>query len=272
MTQSQTAADHASSKAWSFSQWPLRAKLAAALIFPVLLAFGLGALRVKGELDQERQFARAADSTVLLRPLAEFNLAVQRLAASSAPGGQGLKASAGAYDRAATDVTRALNEATVSEEVQADTKNALSLGKAVRQAAGQTGALSVAIDKSASTAALVSSIIGDLGLNDVSSVKTLVALQDTIAAQRAMTGQQLNLANKDDASGAQNAVKLVGAEGSFVTRLKDEAAATNASDIRQLINENTAEACTSSRPRSRRSSSRWWRTPSSAATRHTAPC
>ena len=119
MTQSQTAADHASSKAWSFSQWPLRAKLAAALIFPVLLAFGLGALRVKGELDQERQFARAADSTVLLRPLAEFNLAVQRLAASSAPGGQGLKASAGAYDRAATDVTRALNEATVSEAVDA---------------------------------------------------------------------------------------------------------------------------------------------------------
>ena len=240
MTQSQTAADHASSKAWSFSQWPLRAKLAAALIFPVLLAFGLGALRVKGELDQERQFARAADSTVLLRPLAEFNLAVQRLAASSAPGGQGLKASAGAYDRAATDVTRALNEATVSEAVQTKTKTALSLGKAVRQAAGQTGALSVAIDKSASTAALVSSIIGDLGLNDVSSVKTLVALQDTIAAQRAMTGQQLNLANKDDASGGQNAVKLVGAEGSFVTRLKDEAATTNASDIRQLINENTA--------------------------------
>ena len=240
MTQRQSAADQTPRVSWSFSQWPLRRKLAAALIAPVLLAFWLGGLRVKTELDQERTFARAADSTLLLRPVAEFNLAVQRLAASSAPGGQGLKASAGAYERAVKDVGRALDEASVSDGVRTKTEQALVLGKGVRQAAGQSGALSVAIDKSASTASIVSSIIGELGLNDVSSVKTLVALQDTVAAQRAMTGQQLNLANKDDASGAQNAIKLVGAEGSFVTRLKDEAAASNASDIRQLINENTA--------------------------------
>ncbi|MDF2092152.1 sensor histidine kinase [Knoellia sp. 3-2P3] len=240
MTQRQSAADQTPRVSWSFSQWPLRRKLAAALIAPVLLAFWLGGLRVKTELDQERTFARAADSTLLLRPVAEFNLAVQRLAASSAPGGQGLKASAGAYERAVKDVGRALDEASVSDGVRTKTEQALVLGKGVRQAAGQSGALSVAIDKSASTASIVSSIIGELGLNDVSSVKTLVALQDTVAAQRAMTGQQLNLANKDDASGAQNAIKLVGAEGSFVTRLKDEAATSNASDIRQLINENTA--------------------------------
>jgi signal transduction histidine kinase len=235
-----SAADQTSKVSWSFSQWPLRRKLAAALIAPVLLAFWLGGLRVKTELDQERTFARAADSTLLLRPVAEFNLAVQRLAASSAPGGQGLKASAGAYDRAVKEVNRALEEASVSDSVRTKTQQALVLGKGVRQAAGQTGALSVAIDKSASTASIVSSIVGELGLNDVSSVKTLVALQDTIAAQRAMTGQQLNFANKDDASGAQNAIKLVGAETSFVTRLKDEAAVTNTSDIRQLVNENTA--------------------------------
>lgn len=240
MTPRQSAADQAPKVTWSFSQWPLRRKLAAALIAPVLLAFWLGGLRVKTELDQERTFARAADSTLLLRPVAEFNLAVQRLAASSAPGGQGLKASAGAYDRAVKDVNRALEQSSVSESVRTKTEQALVLGKGVRQAAGQTGALSVAIDKSASTASVVSSIIGELGLNDVSSVKTLVALQDTIAAQRAMTGQQLNFANKDDASGAQNAIKLVGAETSFVTRLKDEAAVTNTSDIRQLVNENTA--------------------------------
>ena len=66
-----------------------------------------------------------------------------------------------------------------------------------------------------------------------------VALQDTIAAQRAMTGQQLNLANTDDASGAQKAVKLVGAEASFVSRLRDETGVTHGSDVRQLINENT---------------------------------
>ena len=54
-----------------------------------------------------------------------------------------------------------------------------------------------------------------------------------------MTGQQLNLANADDASGAQKAVKLVGAEASFVSRLRDETGVSHGSDVRQLINENT---------------------------------
>ena len=238
MTQSQSAAGHAS-KAWSFDQWPLRRKLAAALIFPVLLAFVLGGLRVKSDYDQAQRFASAADSTVLLRPLVEFNLSVQRLAASSAPGGQGLKASAGVYDRAARAVSGALQAADTSETVASRTEEALSLGRAVRAAASQTGAFSVAIDKSASTASLVSGIVGDLALNDATSVKALVALQDTIAAQRAMTGQQLNLANADDASGAQKAVKLVGAEASFVSRLRDETGVSHGSDVRQLINENT---------------------------------
>ena len=238
MTQRQSAAGHAS-KAWSFDQWPLRRKLAAALIFPVLLAFALGGLRVKSDYEQAQRFASAADSTVLLRPLVEFNLSVQRMASSSAPGGQGLKASAGVYDRAARAVSGALQAADTSETVASRTEEALSLGRAVRAAASQTGAFSVAIDKSASTASLVSGIVGDLALNDATSVKALVALQDTIAAQRAMTGQQLNLANTDDASGAQKAVKLVGAEASFVSRLRDETGVTHGSDVRQLINENT---------------------------------
>ena len=235
------AADGAS-QTWSFAEWPLRAKLAAALIFPVLLAFVLGGLRVKTEVDQARQFSSAAESTLLLRPVIEYNLAVQRLAASTAPGGEGIDSAAAAYDKASAKVTAALQTASVSDTVATQTKNALRLGKGVRSAVSQTGAQSVVIDRSASTASLVSSVVGDLGLNDVASVKTLVALQDTIAAQRAMTGQQLNLANKDDASGAQNAVKLVGAEASFVARLKDEAGAPNSSDVRQLINENYARS------------------------------
>ncbi len=235
------AADGAS-QTWSFAEWPLRAKLAAALIFPVLLAFVLGGLRVKTEFDQASQFSSAAESTLLLRPVIEYNLAVQRLAASAAPGGEGIDSAAAAYDKASAKVTAALQTASVSDTVATQTKNALRLGKGVRSAVSQTGSQSVVIDRSASTASLVSSVVGDLGLNDVASVKTLVALQDTIAAQRAMTGQQLNLANKDDASGAQNAVKLVGAEASFVARLKDEAGAPNSSDVRQLINENYARS------------------------------
>ena len=42
----------------------------------------------------------------------------------------------------------------------------------------------MAMDKSATTSTLVSTIVGGIGLNDVSSVQTLVAMQDAIAAQR----------------------------------------------------------------------------------------
>ena len=237
MTTGQSAASRVS-RSWSFSQWPLRRKLAAALIFPVLLAFALGGLRVKSDVDQAQQFARAADLTVLLRPVVEYNLAVQRLAASKALGGDGLPNATKAYDTAAAAVTKALAGADVSDEVRNQVGSALGLGKAVRVATAQQGAGSVAMDKSATTSTLVSTTVGGIGLNDVSSVQTLVAMQDAIAAQRAMTAQQLNLANTDDASGGLAAIEQVGAEASFVSRLKEQASAESGTYVRQLINEN----------------------------------
>ena len=113
--------------------WPPRC------IFPVLLAFVLGGLRVKTEFDQARQFSSAAESTLLLRPVIEYNLAVQRLAASAAPGGEGIDSAAAAYDKASAKVTAALQTASVSDTVATQTKNALRLGKGVRSAVSQTG-------------------------------------------------------------------------------------------------------------------------------------
>ena len=62
-----------------------------------------------------RQFSSAAESTLLLRPVIEYNLAVQRLAASTAPGGEGIDSAAAAYDKASAKVTAALQTASVSD-------------------------------------------------------------------------------------------------------------------------------------------------------------
>lgn len=226
------------SQAWSFSHWPLRRKLAAALIFPVLVAFAFGGLRVKSEFDKAQEFERAADSTYVLRPLVDFNLAVQKLAAADAPGGAGRKSAEAAYDTAAESLTRAIKGTDASQSITSRANEALVLGRAVRVAATQQGALSVVMDKSANAATLISTLVGDLGLtNDVDSVKTLVAMQDTIAAQRAMTAQQLNLANTSDANGAVTALQQVGAEVTFLARVQSEVG-TATSDARLLLNDN----------------------------------
>ena len=67
---------------WSFGHWPLRRKLAAAIVLPVLLAFVFGGLRVKNDFDSSRQLSQAADTVLVIRPVVDYNLAVQRLAAA----------------------------------------------------------------------------------------------------------------------------------------------------------------------------------------------
>ena len=80
------AAGHVS-HGWSFSQWPLRRKLAAAVVFPMLLAFVFGALRVSSDFISAQQLSRAADTVNVIHPVIDFNLAVQGVAAAGSTGG-----------------------------------------------------------------------------------------------------------------------------------------------------------------------------------------
>jgi signal transduction histidine kinase len=228
---------------WSFGQWPLRRKLAAAIVLPVLLAFVFGGLRVKNDFDSSRQLSKAADTVLVIRPVVEYNLAVQRLAAAESVGGGGVISAITKYESAAADLRIAIKGENVPASVKASAETALSLGSAVRTAKTQTGFSDVVIDKSGNTATLMSTAVSDLGLSDDSaSAKIVVALQDTIAAQRAMTGEQLNLANTDDSSATMRAVGQVGAETAALTRLFAATPPAESGDVRQLLNENGRRA------------------------------
>ena len=227
------------SPAWAFAQWSLRRKLAAAVVLPVGLSFALGGVAVKSDFDQARQLAAAADATLQVRPVVEYNLAVQALAAAESVGGGGVISAITKYESAAANLRIALKSDAMSAKVKADAEQALALGNAVRSAKTQQSFSATVIDKSANTASLSSTMVGDLALTeDAASAKAVVTLQDSLAAQRAMTGQQLNLANETDAAAPVSAVKQVGAEASFLSRLQEEVDAANAADVRQLINEN----------------------------------
>ena len=88
---------------WSFGQWPLRRKLAAAVALPLVLAFVFGGLRVKSDYDSSQQLSRAADTLNVIRPVVEYNLAVQRLAAAQSVGGGGVIAAIPKYESAAAN-------------------------------------------------------------------------------------------------------------------------------------------------------------------------
>jgi signal transduction histidine kinase len=209
----------------------------------VLLAFVFGGLRVKSDFDSSRQLSQAADTVLVIRPVVEYNLAVQRLAASQSVGGGGVISAITKYESAAADLRIAIRGEGVPASVKASAQTALSLGQAVRAAKTQTGFSDVVIDKSANTATLMSTAVSDLGLSDDSaSAKIVVALQDTIAAQRAMTGQQLNLANTDDSSATMRAVGQVGAETAALTRLFAASPPAESGQVRQLLNENGRRA------------------------------
>ena len=197
----------------SFGDWPLRRKLAAALALPVLLAFFFGGLRVKTDFDAARQLTAAADTVTVIGPVVEYNIAVQKLAAAGSVGGGGTIAAIRQYENAAANLRIALKTPGIPDSVKRNGENALTLGKAVRQAKTQKGFSDIIIDKSANIATLLSTAVSDLGLTDDSaSAKVVVSLQDAIAAQRALTGQQLNLANTNDAAASMRAIGQVGAE------------------------------------------------------------
>ncbi|SDP68961.1 Signal transduction histidine kinase [Pedococcus dokdonensis] len=224
---------------WSFGHWPLRRKLAAAIVLPVLLAFVFGGLRVKNDFDSSRQLSQAADTVLVIRPVVDYNLAVQRLAAAGSVGGGGVIAAITKYESAAADLRIALKTEGVPQSVKESGQDALALGQAVRTAKTQSPFSDIVIDKSGNIATLMSSAVSDLGLSDDSaSAKIVVALQDAIAAQRAMTGEQLNLSNTDDAAANLRAIGSVGAETAALTRLLSTAPTDQVGQSRQLLNEN----------------------------------
>ena len=232
-------------KNWSFDQWPLRRKLAAALVFPMLLAVVFGGLRVKSEFDQAGTFSAAAQRTKVLRPLLEFNALTQALAASTVPGGPARNPATVAFDDAASQLEASLKSGGLSADAKHETASVLANGRALRNAVGQSTAFSIVIGKSADTARTTSAAVSDLGLTgDDSTAKTLSALQDAIAAQQAMTSQQLNLANKDDAGASIFAIGQVGAETSFLTRLKDDSGEASRADVQRLSYDNYRRSVT----------------------------
>ena len=109
--------------------------------------------------------SQAADTVLVIRPVVEYNLAVQRLAAAESVGGGGVISAITKYESAAADLRIAL---------KARRRPGVGEGRAARapcpsarpsaRAKTQSGFSDVVIDKSGNIATLMSTAVSDLGL------------------------------------------------------------------------------------------------------------
>ncbi|MDT5332611.1 MAG: hypothetical protein QOF31_3908, partial [Mycobacterium sp.] len=70
----------------SFVGWPLRWKVAAIMVLPILLAATFGALRIQNELSAASKLSVASDDAAIVVPAVEFVDRLDGLAYSAASG------------------------------------------------------------------------------------------------------------------------------------------------------------------------------------------
>src|SRR5258705_874693 len=115
----------------SFAGWPLRWKVAAIMVLPILLAATFGALRIQNELSAASRLSVASDDAVIVVPAVEL---VDRLdglayaAASGAPTEEPLKQ----FDASATSVASLTTSAEFAPTVAAALATASSTAKTLR--------------------------------------------------------------------------------------------------------------------------------------------
>ena len=183
----------------SFVGWPLRWKVAAIMVLPVLLAATFGALRIQNELSAASKLSVVAGDAVIVVPAVEF---VDRLdglayaAASGAPIEQPLTQ----FDASATALTSLTTSAEFDPTVAATLATASSTAKTLRDeiASGPVPPLRIAEGAESAAIGVVSAIATVTATIGDGAVRPLAdQLVNVLAAQRALTTQRVLVAAPD---------------------------------------------------------------------------
>ncbi len=230
----------------SIEGWPLRWKVAATLVLPILLAATFGAVRIYNELSAASQLNLASDNAVIVVPAVEL---VDRLdglayaAASGAPVAEPLAQ----FDESAATLASVITSAEFDPNVAAQLTTASSTAKALRNDI-ESGPVPqpVIADRAHEVAAgVVSAIAATTAPVDDRTVRPLAdQLVTALAAQGALTTQRVLIAAPDfaDSDALRTEVAdAAGAEAAALARLgqltaaDDTALLSKESDIRRGI-------------------------------------
>ena len=209
----------------SFVGWPLRWKVAAIMVLPVLLAATFGALRIQNELSAASKLSVASGDAAIVVPAVAFVDRLDGLAYAAASGAP-INEPLAQFDASATDLATVTTSAEFKPTVAAALATASATAKTLRDeiASGRPvpplqiaeQAQSVATDV-ASAIATTTATVGDGAVQALAD-----RLVNALAAQRALTTQRVLSAAPDYADSDLLRTKVAeaaGAEAAAIDRL-----------------------------------------------------
>lgn len=208
----------------TFERWPLRWKVTATLVVPMVLAATIGAVRIRDELAAASQLSVATGNTTIVAPAVEFIDAFDGLTATAATGGSVAEPLA-EFDDSAARLAALIRSAEFDPAVTTELATASATARTVRDeiAAGAPPGPLVA-DRADSVASGVASAVATSTASvDDSAVRALAdQLTTALAAQRALTTQQILVAAPDFPNSVElrtSAAEAAGAEAAAIDRL-----------------------------------------------------
>ncbi|WP_102144603.1 sensor histidine kinase [Mycobacterium hubeiense] len=229
---------HPSVSRASVEAWPLRWKVAAIMVLPILLAATFGAVRIQNELSAASKLSVATDNARIVVPAVEF---VNRLdglahaAASGAPISETLAqfdSSANALD---SQIASAEFDATVATELAAASSTAKTLRDEI--ASGPAPQLQIAEQAEDAVSGVVSAIATATATVGDSAVRPIAdQLLNVLAAQRALATQRVLAAAPDFTDSVvlrAKAAEAAGAEAEAIDRLAQLTSTDEISALRE---------------------------------------
>jgi signal transduction histidine kinase len=221
----------------SLERWPLRRKVAATLVVPLVLATTFGALRIQSELSAASTLKVAARAITIVAPAVEFIDRLDRLAAPAATDGP-LSERIARFDESATALTSLTRSADFDTPVTLELASAVDTAKTVRDEIAADAPPSIVLAKRMdSVASDVGSAIVTSTANVVDSAVRPVAdrLTAVLAARRALTTQRILVATPDFATSVDlrtSTAEAAGAEAAAIERLYELAPDADAITLR----------------------------------------
>lgn len=208
----------------SFESWPLRWKVAATLVVPIVLAATFGALRIQNELSAASKLSVATEDTRIVAPAVEFVDRLDDLAAASATGAA-IDEPLAQFDASAASLATFIRSADVDSTVTAELAAAATTAATLRDeiAAGPVPQQRLAEQTASVAGDVLSAVSTSTATVDDGDVRPLAEqLTSVLVAQRALTTQRLLVAAPDFSTSVElrtSAAEAAGAETAATERL-----------------------------------------------------
>lgn len=212
----------------SFVGWPLRWKVVAIMVLPVVLAAMFGALRIQNQLSAASKLSVASGNAGIVVPASEFVDRLDGLAYAAASGAP-IEDPLTQFDASATALASLTKSAEFDPTVAAALATASSTAKTLRDeiASGPVPQQRIAEQAQSVAFAVVSAITTTMAPVDDGAVRPLAdRLVNVLAAQRWLTTQRVLAAAPDFVDSdvlRTKSAEAIGAEKAAIDRLAQQA-------------------------------------------------